>query len=142
MKNRWLLEIFCNNKKFLFLILVPNPFRVFIRTYESFNFCIKITKVGFCLFPPVGPLWNVLRLERFVTLNLIRWILSCQNLALVGLQLSLYGNTTVLWKNCKKYFYFSVPNEFHKQGKEMRIYDPFQMKSTILRRSQIYITIQ
>ena len=28
-----------------------NPFRVFIRTYESFNFCIKITKVEFCLFP-------------------------------------------------------------------------------------------
>ena len=38
------------------LIFVPNPFRVFISTYESFNFCIKLAKVGFCLFPPAGPL--------------------------------------------------------------------------------------
>ena len=57
LKNRWILEIFSNNKNFLSLIFVPNPFRVFISTYESFNFYIKIPKVGFCLFPPVGPLW-------------------------------------------------------------------------------------
>ena len=38
LKNWWILEIFSNNKKFLFLIFMPNPFRVFISTYESFNF--------------------------------------------------------------------------------------------------------
>ena len=52
LKNRRMLEIFSNNKKRLFFIFVPNPFRIFISTYETFNFCIKITKVGFCLFPP------------------------------------------------------------------------------------------
>ena len=52
MKNRWILAIFSNNKDFLLFIFVPNPFRVFVSTYESFNFCIKIAKVGFCLFPP------------------------------------------------------------------------------------------